>query len=210
MNYNTNFMYLASRGQGKTFLIAIFCVVRCILYPGTRICLASKSRKQATEIIEKIKTILMPNSENLCNEISDIVINQANAYVEFHNSSKVIVVTANDNARSSRANILVVDEFRMVDLNIINKVLRKFLTAPRQPKYLNKPEYAHMTERNKEMYLSSAWFASHWSFEKLKSYATNLLDDARKYFICGLPYQLSIKENLLSREQIEDEMCYTA
>jgi len=206
MNFNTNFMYLASRGQGKTFLIAIFCVVRCILYPGTRICLASKSRKQSTEIIEKIKTILMPNSENLCNEIKDVVINNANAFIEFHNSSKVTVVTANDNARSSRANILVIDEFRMVDLDIINKVLRKFLTAPRQPRYLNKPEYAHMSERNKEMYLSSAWFASHWSFEKLKSYATNLLDDARKYFICGLPYQLSIKEGLLSREQIEDEM----
>jgi hypothetical protein len=106
----------------------------------------------------------------------------------------------------NRANILVVDEFRMVDLDIINKVLRKFLTAPRQPKYLNKPEYTHLAERNKEMYLSSAWFASHWSFEKLKAYATNLIDDRRKYFVCGLPYQLSIKENLLSREQIEDEM----
>jgi hypothetical protein len=148
----------------------------------------------------------MPISENLCNEIKDVVINQANAYVEFHNNSKVIVVTANDNARSSRANILVVDEFRLVDLDIINKVLRKFLTAPRQPKYLNKPEYAHLAERNKEMYLSSAWFASHWSFEKVKAYATNLIDDRRKYFLCAFPYQLSIAENLLSREQIEDEM----
>jgi phage terminase large subunit-like protein len=93
-------MYIAARGQGKSFLVAIFCVVRCILYPGTKICLASKSRKQATEIIEKIKSILMPNSENLRNEIKDVVINQANAYIEFHNNSKVTVVTANDNARS--------------------------------------------------------------------------------------------------------------
>ena len=206
MNYSTHFMYIAARGQGKSFLVAIFCVVRCILYPGTRICLASKSRKQATEIIEKIKAILMPASENLCNEISEVIVNQATAHVEFHNSSKIVVITANDNARSNRANILVVDEFRMVDLDIINKVLRKFLTAPRQPRYLTKPEYSHMVERNKELYMSSAWFASHWSFEKLKSYATNLIDAARRYFVCGLPYQLSIKENLLLREQIEDEM----
>lgn len=199
-------MYIAARGQGKSFLIAIFCVVRCILYPGTRICLASRARKQATEILEKVKTILMPSSENLCIEIKDVTINQAASHIEFHNGSKIVVITANDNARSNRANILVVDEFRLVDLDIINKVLRKFLTAPRQPKYLNKPEYAHLVERNKEMYLSSAWFQSHWSFSKLKSYAANLIDDARKYFVCGLPYQLSIKENLLMREQIEDEM----
>lgn len=33
-----------------------------------------------------------------------------------------------------------------------------------------------------------------------------MLDDTKKYFICGLPYQVSVKEGLLSREQIEDEM----
>ena len=157
MNISTNFMYIAARGQGKSFLIAIFCVVRCILYPGTRICLASKARKQATEILEKIKAPPISNSENLRNEIKETIINQSAAYIEFHNGSKIIVITANDNARSNRANILVIDEFRLVDKDIIDKVLRKFLTAPRQPNYLNKPEYAHMVERNKEMYLSSAW-----------------------------------------------------
>ena len=33
-----------------------------------------------------------------------------------------------------------------------------------------------------------------------------MLDDTKKYFICSLPYQLSIKEGLLSREQVQDEM----
>lgn len=33
MNISQHFIYIASRGQGKTFLTAIFCVVRCILFP---------------------------------------------------------------------------------------------------------------------------------------------------------------------------------
>lgn len=33
-----------------------------------------------------------------------------------------------------------------------------------------------------------------------------MLDATKRYFICSLPYQISIKENLLQREQIEDEM----
>ena len=206
MNESTNFMYVAARGQGKTFLVAVFCVARCILYPGTRICIASKSRKQAFEIINKITTILMPASGNLRSEIKDVSASQHDRHVSFHNHSWIIVVTANDNARGNRANVLIVDEFRMVDANIINMVLRKFLTAPRHPGYLEKPAYAHMVERNKEIYLTSAWFQSHWSYEKLKTYCANLLDASRKYFVCGLPYQLSIAENLLSKEQVEDEM----
>ena len=206
MNYRYYFMYLASRGQGKTFLVAIFCVVRCILYPETKICVCSKNRKQATEVLEKITTILMPNSANLRMEIKTVVINQADAYIEFKNGSRIKVVTASDSGRGARANILIVDEFRLVDLNVINTVLRKFLTAPRQPKYLNNPKYSHLIERNKEIYMSSAWFQSHWSYEKAKAYTANLVDDTKRYFICGLPYQLAIKENLLSADQVADEM----
>ena len=94
----------------------------------------------------------------------------------------------------------------MVDLDVINTVLRRFLTAPRQPGYLSKPEYQHLAERNKEIYMSSCWYQSHWSFEKVKAYFVNMLDDTKKYFVCALPYQIAIKENLLSREQVEDEI----
>jgi len=206
MNYSNFFMYLAARGQGKTWLTAVFCVVRCILYPDTKICVASKNRNQANEVLEKITTDLMVNCTNLRSEIKDFNVGQNKAYIEFHNGSRIKVVTSSDSGRSARANILITDEFRMVDLNVINTVLRKFLTAPRSPKYLNKKEYKHLIERNKEIYMSSCWFKSHWSFEKAKAYCANLVNDGKKYFICGLPYQISIKEGLLSQEQVEDEM----
>lgn len=199
-------MFIAARGMGKTFLVAIYCVVRCILYPGTNICIASGVRKQSIEVLEKIITILYPASENLRLEIKDWKNNQADAYIEFHNTSRIKVVTANDSSRGNRANILIVDEFRLVPITIVNTVLRKFLTAPRNPGYLQKKEYQHLQERNKELYMSSAWYKSHWSFDKLKAYVANLVNDTKKYFVCGLPYQLSIKEGLLSRGQVEDEM----
>ena len=139
----------------------------------------------------------MPNSPNLCLEIADYSVKGQDAYIEFKNGSRIKVVTANENARSNRANIIICDEFRMIDRNVIDKILRKFNTAPRHPDYLDKPEYAHLTERNKEVYLSSAWYKQSWAYEKLKAFATNLVDDTKKYFCCGLPYELSIKENLL-------------
>ena len=210
MMHNNFFMYLAARGQGKTFLTALFCVVRCILFPKTKICVASATRPQANEVLLKITDDFMKNygwgSENLRREITYDAVGANKAVIEFANGSWIRVVTAADSGRGARANILLVDEFRMVDLNTINTVLRRFLTAPRQPNYLNNPKYAHMLERNKEFYMSSAWYKSHWSFEKAKAYTVNFLDDTKKYFICGLPYQVSVKEGLLSKEQIQDEM----
>ena len=42
-------------------------------------------------------------------------------------------------------------------------------------------------------------------YEKAKTYTVNFFDDTKKYFICGIPYQVSIKEGLLMRSQVEDE-----
>lgn len=47
MFWSTTFVLIACRGLGKTFLSAIYCVVRCILYPGTKVCIASGTRGQA-------------------------------------------------------------------------------------------------------------------------------------------------------------------
>ncbi|WP_317818706.1 AAA family ATPase [Clostridium tetani] len=205
MNHRNYFMYLAARGQGKTTLVAIYCCVRAILYPETKIIIASGNLKQAIEVIEKIEDFKNNKSPNLEREISDLSTSTNNARVEFHNGSWIKVVASNDGARSKRANLLIVDEFRMVELEIINKVLRKFLTAPRQPKYLEKKEYKHLKERNKEIYLSSCWYKSHWSWDKVKAYFKSLIK-GKSYFICGLPYQLSIREGLLMEDQVLDEM----
>lgn len=47
MFWSNIFVLIACRGLGKTFLSAIYCVVRCVLYPGTKICIASGTRGQA-------------------------------------------------------------------------------------------------------------------------------------------------------------------
>ena len=205
MHYNF-MMYLAARGQGKTYLTALFCVVRCILFPGTKIVVSSGTLKQANEVLLKIQDDFMKQSAILRSEIEKCNIGQNDATISFKNTSWIKTRTSSENSRSARANIIVVDEFRMVDETVINTVLRKFLTSPRHPKYLNKPEYAHLTERNKEIYMSSAYFKSSWAWKKAQSYTLNFFDDAKKYFICGLPYQISVLENLLSREQLQDEM----
>ncbi len=210
MMHNHYFMMIAARGMGKTFLTALFCCVRCILFPGTKIVVCSGTLKQAKEVLLKIREELMPMSPMLRNEIEDVKITLNENIITFKGGSKggswIQAVTATETARGKRANILILDEFRLIPKPMVDLIFRKFLSNPRQPKYLDNPKYAHLLERNKEIYLTSAYFKSSWAWDKLKAYVVNFFNDKKKYFVCGLPYQLSIKEGLLMREQVEDEM----
>jgi hypothetical protein len=157
--------------------------------------------------LEKIQKELMPNSSLLTNEIrlKDVVISGQKAQIVFKNGSYVKVATANDNSRGNRATVLIIDEFRQTDKDIVDTVIRKFLIQ-RHPKYKDKPKYRNVEEREQTIYLSSCWLKNHWSWQQVKDYCVNMVDDRRRYFVCGMPYQLAIKEGLLSRQKVEDEM----
>lgn len=110
MNRARVFLWIAARGMGKSFLIAIFAVARCILYPGTKVVITSGTRGQSINIFEKIQTELMPVSPNLRNEIDmkQTKFTGQDAKIMFKNASYIKIVTASDNARSNRANILII------------------------------------------------------------------------------------------------------
>lgn len=180
-------------------------MTRAILYPESKIIAAAGLKSQSREIIQKIDD-LRKSSPLLEREIENIKTSVNDSRVEFHNGSWIRTVASNDGARGARSNVLIVDEFRMIPEDIINTVLRKFQTSARSPKYLRKPEYEHIElERNKEIYLSSAYFRNHHSYERVDAYKEAMIE-GKPYFVCSLPYQMSIKEGLLNPEQVKDEM----
>ena len=212
MFWSTTFLYISSRGQGKSFLSAVYCVVRCILYPGTKVCVASGTRGQATNVLEKITTELVPASPELRAEIDwkNTRVNATNAIISFKNTSFIKVVTAGDSSRGSRATVLLLDEFRLISKDTIDTVLRKFLTAMRRPRYaaLTQEERAAAwrKEKNLTLFLSSAWWKDHWSYQKCVDTCNAMVDPNRRQFICAFPYQLPIAEGMLDPELVADEM----
>lgn len=207
-----NFLtYIAARGQGKTYLTAIYCIVRMILYPKTKIIAAAGLKSQGQEIVAKIKEIAndAPLLKNELAEGMKSIRDSANdPRVEMKGNSWLRVVAANDGARGKRANLLIVDEYRLVPVNVIDTVLRKMQADPRQPGFLNKPEYKgnkKYIERNKQIYLSSAWYKAHEAWDRVLTYNDNMLA-GQSYFGCAIPYQISIMEGLKSEEEVQDEM----
>lgn len=212
MFWSTTFVLVACRGLGKTFMSAVYCCARCILFPGTKVCIASKTRGQGLNVLEKIILELKPVSAELRAEIDEkeTKINGTNAQIVFKNTSVIKVVTASDSSRGNRCNVLLLDEYRLISKDVIDTVLRKFLTLRRMPRYDELTEAERKIEYNKEknltMYLSSAYFKDHWSYAKCVDTYKAMCDDTRKQFVCGFPYQLSIDEGLLDAESVADEM----
>lgn len=198
--------FIGCRGISKTWTTSLFASTKCVLYPGTACVVASATRKQARELIAKIEKDFMPKYPMFALEVEEITNNAYNTIVKFRNGSTIEVVTANQNARCGRANLLIIDEARMVDKHIIDSVLKKFMTSSRHAGYMDLDKYKDLPmERNQEMYLTSGWYSSHWIYNLFKDYAAGMIV-GKNYFAAALPYQLSIKERLLDRRQVESDM----
>lgn len=185
MGVNNMIVIVASRAAAKSFIIALYACIRCILYPGTKILLSSATKKQSDLIVtEKIKNELRSWSPMLAREINekDIKDNGNKTEVLFRNKSKIIVVVANDNARGNRSNCIVREEFRQIPKNIDDSVLSPCQIL-RQTPYMSNPYYANIPELKEEpvdVYISSSWFDNgHWMWK--------IVDNAYKDMLDGKP-----------------------
>lgn len=208
MNKVSYFMYIAARGAGKSFIIAVYCVIRCILYPNTNIVVSSGTKGQARLIISEKIVFLYNNFEGVRAEIGDkknIKTGMNETEVLFLNGSKISAQTSSDNSRGLRCNILIMDEFRLIKKDIIDEVLKPMLNVVRQPPFMSKPEYAdYPQEENKQIYISSAWYKTHWMWKEFQSFVQSMLKD-KDYFAVDTPYQLSLHHKLLSKAVVDAE-----
>lgn len=106
MNYDA-FYFVAARSLGKTYLVALFAVCRCILFPGSKIVACSYTFKQGKEVVLKITDDFMQKSGLLRNEISKVSVGQNDCAVYFKNGSWIRVVVAAESSRGARSNILI-------------------------------------------------------------------------------------------------------
>ncbi|MBS4462310.1 terminase [Aerococcaceae bacterium zg-B36] len=178
------------------------------MYPGTKIVIASGVKNQARLIVSSKIADLHRQSYALQSEVKEIKTAVNNCIVDFVNGSTIEPVVANDNSRGYRANILIVDEYRLVEHKILENVLKPFLNVIRQPKFIvnNPNKYKHLEEPNYQIYLSSGWYKSHWSWTQFKEFFEKMTEKInRVHFAVTIPYQAPVLHNILKQSQIDEE-----
>ena len=203
MNLCPLVVLLCSRAVGKSWIVSVYSCCVCILYPGSKI-LATAKRKHTVELLikEKIEKELIKSSPNLQREIKKISTSNNNVEVQFWNGSTFVVSPCNDDARGQRATLLIVDEFRQCDKTILDSVFSPMLIK-RQPPFTFKTEYEHLKEEPREIYLSSAWYKSHWMWNLIKESILGIYDGS-SVVLC-MDYAISVKHNIRSTAQMKKE-----
>lgn len=209
MGINDMTVIVACRAAAKSFIIALYACIRCILYPGTKILLSSATKKQANLIVtEKIKNELMDWSPMLAREVETIKDNDNNTVVYFKNRSKITVVVANDNARGNRSNCIVREEFRQIAKSIDDSVLSPCQIL-RQAPYMNNPYYANMPELKEEpvdIYISSSWFDNgNWMWEIVDNACEQMLE-GKPSCLLAFDEAVVLKHNIKSMQQLVKEL----
>lgn len=208
MGVNNMIVIVASRAAAKSFIIALYACIRCILYPNTKILLSSATKGQSELIItEKIKNELMVWSPMLAREIEGIKDNQNKTIVQFRNKSKITVVVANDNARGNRSNCIVREEFRQILKSIDDSVLSPCQIL-RQAPYMNNPYYANMQELKEEpvdIYISSSWFDNgNWMW-KIVDNAYDQMIEGKPSCLLAFDEAVVLKHGIKSMSQLVGE-----
>lgn len=198
-----SFVAIAARGDGKTWLLAILAIAKAILFPHSEVVVISSTKAQAGLLVEKCQD-LQNSYPNIAREISNITTNMNRWAVDFHNGSTIKVVASRDSSRGRRSTFTIYDEFRLIDKEIVDSVLRPF-SYIRQTPYLKIPEYAKLGEEPKEVFISSAYLKGLWWYDECKKNIKAMLSGENKGFI-AFDFRLSVKHNIKTVASIRNEI----
>lgn len=203
--YQTS-MFIACRGLGKSYLTAVFFICMAILYPNSKLGIASGQGQQARNvIIQKIKGELVKN-ENISREISfPIKTGADDCVVSFKNGSEIRAISLAQNqggegARSWRFNAILIDEARLVRDSITEEILIPMTKTKRQAAmYHNKPE------KGKVIFISSAYLKTSDLYKRFRYHYEEMIKGSKDYYVCTLPYQVGVQAGMFEEEDILKE-----
>jgi hypothetical protein len=130
-------MYIASRGWGKSFLLALYCILRCTFFPGTKIVVVGAAFRQSKIIFEYMETIwrnspilrsiFMGNEDGPRRDVDRCTMRLGDSWtiaIPMGDGSKI---------RGLRAHIIIADEFASISPDIYETVVSGFAAVSATP-----------------------------------------------------------------------------
>jgi hypothetical protein len=130
-------MFVASRGFGKSFLMALYCTLRCILVPGTKIVVVGAAFRQSKILFEYMETLWRnsPILRSIFSGNDDGPRRDVDRCTMRFGESWTIAVPMGDGSkiRGLRAHIIIADEFASISPDIYETVVSGFAAVSASP-----------------------------------------------------------------------------
>ena len=178
MGVSQVFFAICSRGLSKSFIVALYAICKCLLFPYSEVHLTATTINQAKKMVKN------KMEDELCCKLSPILKYYYDiGLIKFHygkdeirvdflmNQSHIWVDPADEQSRGGRATLLIYEECRLLKKGIIDSVFEK-MAHPRQAMFMNLPQYAgdkRWIEECQSVYITSARFKSEWFWNTFKT-----------------------------------------
>lgn len=225
---NRNFsMCVWGRGCAKSFIAAVFCFMQCIFYPGTKILIAGPTFRTARNIFTELEKMIKSPQAKLLYQAFFIEnpSKRADLFEWNINGGSIKAIPLNgEKIRGFRANILLLDEFLLLSKDIVNNVLKPFLTSPQDIKerikitqledehiksgIMKEEERTKFENNTKMICLSSASYTFENLYETYREWTEQItsdkpVKDGVKYFISQLSYE-ALPSHMIDRTIIDE------
>lgn len=174
-NHQFNLLIL-TRGGGKTFLLALYCILKAMLFPREKCVVASSSYRQAQFTFDEIIKFYeeSPLLRQATTKPPTKGPNACEMWLE--NGSKIICYPLGDGQkiRGARANTLVMDEVAQIPDDIINLVIIPMMNTRQDP-------FDTSGRKNHLVMASSAYFQFNHLYDKYLAYKEYSNPKSEKY-----------------------------
>lgn len=130
-------MYIASRGWGKSFLLALYAIIRCMFYPGTKIVIVGAAFRQSKIIFEYMENIwrTSPVLRSIFSGNDDGPRRDVDRCTLRLGDSWAVAIPMGDGSkiRGLRAHIIIADEFASISPDIYETVVAGFAAVSASP-----------------------------------------------------------------------------
>lgn len=130
-------MFIASRGFGKSFIMALYCILRCIFKPGTKIVVVGAAFRQSKILFEYMETIwrTSPILRSIFSGNDDGPRRDVDRCTIRLGDSWTIAIPMGDGSkiRGLRAHVIIADEFASISPDIYETVVSGFAAVSASP-----------------------------------------------------------------------------
>lgn len=216
-------LWTCCRNFGKSFLGAIFIILKAILYENQAIYIVSSVGDQSKELFNKIEEIIkrIGKTSASIKSLTDIAEkeivtsgsnktgfshNPSGYHVEFYNGSEIFTLNSNpDSARSRRATLVFFDEAAFCSDELIS-VCEAFATQNTEFATSTDDTYNPDSDKRKcptqLVYASSQDTTNTLFYKYYKDFSKRMLAGDRDYFVCDMICDVAIKTFIKGKQYV--------
>lgn len=123
---------IEGRGVGKSFTISLFIILYALFNPGSKIGICSGTFRQSKLIFKQIEKFINDPEGKFLKQCVTGIKHDPDGWEMTIGSSTIEALPLTDKIRGKRFHKVIIDEYLLVEDEIINLVIRPFLTAKRE------------------------------------------------------------------------------